>query len=386
MKKELFIICIVGMFLASGLLGASSVNTVKMNNMVSDGDNHYDEVKTSAVGYSNEAYFGELWSVNRDKSFGVADLSEGKDVYADWVAEENEASGYLTMTFANFIANDPGETISNYCLSTYRVTVHDGPSTSDPVLFTDEKEVLENAGDMIGDLIFPVTVETEGQPSRDLAVVRTSQTQVVSNAFRVPIQSDEGLNSETDSFHISFNGFESNEKTMRSSTSSEAPSPTNNIEIDLGSIEIYTELGQPNRPIIRMRDFIREYTFDVNISEDVDVTAWVNYTIDLASVPHPIEFLKILGCKANFLFEGGYQYDTSTRSACSEHEIVLLTEFNLQKEGTLECSFTVNTGETNKILFMIACDLTLTPIAFWDIPIPGDSADSETSIIYFQYV
>ena len=97
MKKELFIICIVGMFLASGLLGASSVNTAKVNNILSDGNDLYDEVGTSAVGYSNEAYFGESWSINREKSFGAADLYVEKDVSATWIAENNEANNLVNI-------------------------------------------------------------------------------------------------------------------------------------------------------------------------------------------------------------------------------------------------------------------------------------------------
>ncbi|HEC94717.1 MAG TPA: hypothetical protein ENI45_01975, partial [Thermoplasmatales archaeon] len=203
MKKELFIVGIVGIFLTSSLLSASASNPVKMSDEIPHVDNNYDGMQTS-YHETNTADFGVMGSINREKSFGAAIVSEKPLLEANWIAKQNEASGYLTMTIANFIQNESGETLNNYRLSTYRITVHDGPSTSDPVLFTDEKEVLENAGDMISDLIFPVTIDTKGQSSRELAVERTAQTQLVSNIFQMPMKGKEGLETKTTAFHVTF--------------------------------------------------------------------------------------------------------------------------------------------------------------------------------------
>ena len=382
MKKEIFIICIVGMFLTSSLLSASALNPVKMNEEIS---NDSDDMQMS-IFESNVADFGLVASVNREKSFGGVVINDKPDLEVSWVAEEGESSGYLKMDYASFIENEPGESIDNYQLSTFRITVHDGPSTSDPVLFTDEKEVLENAKDWVGELIFPVTIKTKGQSSRELTVERTAQTQLVSKIIRTPIQGKEGIETKSTAFHVNFVGPSSLEKNIGSTPVMEGCYPSSVIKLYLGTIEVWKEM---DGDLITITNIVNEIDgVLVNRSEEVYIIGIVNYSINLARVPK--YFGGLLGCKATFSINGGIPSGISNVERGYNATTEPLTTSNLgddlQKSGILSCGFTVDTGENDRVIFVPSCSFSYYPISFWNIYPPGDSFKGEGTRVLFEYV
>jgi len=386
MKEKLLIIGIVGIFLASGILSALSADTTKVESKILDLNISHDETEALTSYDFNKAYFGEVWSLNKEKSFGSADLNVKKDVYANWQAEGNEASGYLAMKFANFIANRSGEILSNYRLSTYKLTIHDGPSTSDPILFTDEKEILENSGDVVGNLTYPITIDTKGQMNRTLAVVCTSETQLISNFLNTPIQGKSGIKEETGTFHVNFDGSQYDGNNENNFPITQNCFNRSELNVDLGTIELYSTANRSNIPIITTSNVITDYIFQVNRSDKpIEIDVSVNYSIDLKAVPGPNTLSKILGSKADFLLEGAYYHTNRTESVCSESKTISLVEGTLNRTVTLNRSFILK-EEPLELVFSVSCELFYSTINFWDFSIPNESFKSELCLVKIVYI
>lgn len=388
--RRRLIIYLIGIFLISCMLSVSTLGNTFGNEEMNDSSNLLDEIKTSTYYEINSADFGIMGSFNREKSFGSVLMSEKSMVETHWIKEMGRkyVNGHLDMTTANFIQNEGGESLENTRLSTYKIIVHDGPTTSDPVLFSDEKIIATNEDDAIHEISYPFILEgiENGEISRELTVERIVETQTISNLFNTPIIGKEGKETQITPFKIFFEEPGYLNRNTESTQTTQSHNPISDITVCLGTIEVYTEMGDSNHPKIRTEGIPDEpIEVPVNYSDDITVTAKIDIVIDLSCPPHPHSFFG-LGCKAHLSIEGGYPYHGGTKSANSENmRPIPLIEGNLDNTSSLSCTIDVNTKETNKVLFAPTCGFSYYPINVWDFSTPGDSFDGGFIEVLFDY-
>jgi len=381
------IIYLIGIFLISCMLSVSTLGNTFGNKELNDSSNLLDEIKTSTYYEINSADFGIMGSFNREKSFGSVLMSEKSMVETHWIKESGRdyVNGHLDMTTANFIQNEAGESLENTRVSTYKIIIHDGPSTSDPVLFSDEKIIATNADDAIHDISYPFILEDieNGEISRELTVERIVETQMISNLFN-PIIGKDGKETQITPFKIFFEepGYLNRNTELTPTTQSHQP--ISEINVHLGTIEIYCEMEDSNHPKICTEGIPNKpIEVLVNHSDDVTVNATIDVIIDLYSPPHPHSFLG-LGCKTYLSIDGGYPYNGGTKSANSTSMNIPLINGNLQKKASLSCTIDVNT-EIKQVLFAPTCGFSFYPINVWDFSTPGDSFDGGYIYVQFNY-
>ena len=387
MKKRILVIYIVGMLLATSFFSVIAMNTVKMiDDKVEVNDAYTDGDVYKYTRYDNEVYFGEIWSINREKSFGSVDISVNEEVSDDWVVEGDFAYGIVKLRYYSLISSLGS--LSNNRLSTYTVRVYDGPSTSDPELLTQEKMTLENTQSMGDILDFPIDIPTKGETSRDLAYVVTGETKLILNLIKIPIKeprSNAGNKKIEGTFHVNFI---SNKKKLITKPENQPCTNNNTLDLDFGTILVYADPdpAKRNYPRISIEGMLKEYgPFTINCSEDINVSAWVNCSIDLPKRPTPIPILPFITGKVLFYLGGGFPIGNESIKLESFNESMIplsITQWN----ETFHCIFSVNPQGLYEpyLVFWKSCDIYWHPFPIWDIHIPpirGDPHKSSSCIV-----
>lgn len=395
MKRKALITCILGMLILSSIILPSVVSSIKTNENVNQ-----ETEKDISRGIQNPAdnrtaFLGEVWSINQENSFGFADLNIKSDVYVDWSTHSNaleldEGSGYLQMMFANLFTNRSGQEFSNFRLSTYKMKVYDGPSTDDNLLFEEKKEILENAGDWIEELKFPITIDPQGQSVRDIAVECIAETKLISNLLKIPLQGTHGIRNGICNLHINF---DSQTTVMKSQCSSSSENKVtfnrSEIELNLGDIQLMTS-NRSGEAVVNTNDLANTYEVTLNRSESpYEFMVNVGYGISLDKIPTPDFLSRILGSKAEFMLEGSSYNRSSnnrTKSILSDSDVVVLTAETLNRTGSFNRSFVIK-GTPSELIFLVSCDLSYDKIKSWKFSLPGENLfDSELCRVKLNYI
>ena len=383
-KRYILAIAMIGIFITNCMISASSIKQDERYEIILERQANKSELNTISYYESNTADFGYVGSLNRDKSYGNAIVSNETLVEANWITAGENVNGYFTMTLANFIQNADCDTLDNYRLSNYKIIIHDGPNLNDPIIFAEERPIIENKEDLIEELEFPIDFETKGQSSREFAVERIAETTMISNRFNIPIKATTNEDRQTTIFHVTFDNQEDVTNNIDSEELLCSESASSNIDIYLGEILIWWDMDYNMIRISKNKmptDPINKF---VNYSEDVTINAYIELTIDLPFSPkvHPI---LPLGCKAHLSIDGGIHFKGGTKQTVGVYlDPVPLTEENLHKTFTLPCNITVNT-ENHEFLFLPSLSLSYHPINVWDFSPSWDSIEWEYIIIEFRY-
>jgi len=385
-KRIILIIAITGMFLTNFMLTETSAIWEEGCRTICNNPSDSSEVSTIPYYTINTVDFGYLGSINRDKSFGMAIVSDEPIRKANWISEGENVNGHIIVILANFIQNEDGDNLDYSRRSAYKIIVHDGPSISDPIIFSTQKPITENKDDLIEELEFPINFEKNGQSSRVFAVERIAETTIMSDKFNVPLKGKEWEDRKTTLFQVNFTNPNTAINTIDAHELLYTEVPSSNIDIYLGEIFIYWDMdekalkistnGIPNVPV----------DVFVNYSTDITITAYMDLTIDLPFAPKVHPFLP-LGCKAHLSIDGGIPFNGGTKQTGGAYlDPVPLTEANLHKTFNLSCPINVNTGDSDKVLFLPSFYLSYYPINVWDFFPPWDSFEAKYITVKWKYV
>ena len=386
MKNKEVIISILAVVLMGFLFTPSAISSIDF------GEDVTDQTNIISVPTNRTAFVGTVWTINQEKSFGTADLNVANDVYVNWGTQTNsfgeeEASGYLEMMFANFFTNRTGQEFSNYRLSTYKMIVYDGSSTSDNILYEQEKEILENAGDLIDNLQFPVTIESNGEKVRDLAVECIAESKLISNILKTPFTGEHSIKKGLCNLHVTF-GSQVNAIEEKPSVQSVQKSfNRSEVELNLGDIKLLP--SNRSGEVSISTPTIVDYELTLNRSEmPYEFFINVGYGIALNRSPAPDLLSRLLGSRTEFLLEGSAYNRTTNRTMelITDSNLMVLNKENLNRSGSFNRSFLL-TGMPSEIVFTVSCDLSYDKLNFWKVSLPGESFfDSELIRVRLNYV
>lgn len=386
MKKKELIISVLGFILVVFIITPSTMSSIQYE------ENIFEETREDFLNVptNRSTFIGKVWTINQEKSFGTADLNIKDDVNINWETHTNsfgkeETSGYLQMMFANFFTNRSGQQFSNYRLSTYKMKVYDGPSIEDNILFEQEKEILENAGDWIENLQFPIKIESNGQPVRDIAVECIAESKLISKFLKTPLTGEHSIKSGLCKLHVNFgsqeNFYHDNSTTVKKSFN------RSKVNLDLGNIKLLP--SNRSDEVTIKTPIMLDYELTLNRSESpYEFFVNVGYGISLNRSPTPDLLSRILGSKTEFILEGSaYNRTTNrTKSLISDSQIIILNEESLNRSESFNRSFILK-GMPSELVFTISCDISYDKINMWKLSLPGESFfDSELIRVKLNYI
>jgi len=388
MEKRELIVCLLGILMVSSIVTPSVLSVREVEQNLNENAETLYHVPTN-----RSAFVGEVWTINQEKSFGAADLDIEDDVYVNWESHTNsfgkqEASGYLKMFFANFFTNRSGQVFDNYRLSTYKMIIYDGPSTSDNILMEQEREVLENAGDWIEELKFPVTFESNGQNVRDIAMECVVESKFIPKFLNTPYAGEHSIREALCNLHVNFGSMEEfGDKQVSNQVVKKNCLNRSEVTLNLGEIKLLPS-NRSDSVTIDTEGLV-DYELMLNRS-DAPHEFFVNvgYSIELNRSPSPNLLSTFLGSKAEFILEGSSYNRTTNRtsSLVTDSQVVVLNKENLNRSGSFNRSFVLK-QLPSELVFTVSCDVSYDKINFWKISLPGENYfDSELVRVKLEYV